>query len=144
MVAEAWIALQRNGRMSLARPAAGGESCFAGFFLHNFQVPGIIELRIIGKIMLELEIIPNGAACCKRERCEAAVFKETDRSLMTKPCFFHFFFKIIEIKGAVFGKRIAYLVAVAGKEAFALCQNFLFLHPVARQKRIKFASRAVP
>ena len=27
----AWIALQRNGRMSLARPAAGGESCFAGF-----------------------------------------------------------------------------------------------------------------
>ena len=43
-------------------------------FLHNFQVPGIIELRIIGKIMLELEIIPNGAACCKRERCEAAVF----------------------------------------------------------------------
>ena len=26
------IALQRNGRMSLARPAAGGESCFAGFF----------------------------------------------------------------------------------------------------------------
>ena len=25
------IALQRNGRMSLARPAAGGESCFAGF-----------------------------------------------------------------------------------------------------------------
>ena len=28
----AQIALQRNGRMSLARPAAGGESCFAGFF----------------------------------------------------------------------------------------------------------------
>ena len=27
------IALQRNGRMSLARPAAGGESCFAGFFI---------------------------------------------------------------------------------------------------------------
>ena len=26
------IALQQNGRMSLARPAAGGESCFAGFF----------------------------------------------------------------------------------------------------------------
>ena len=52
-------------------------------------------------------------------------------------CFYFFFFKIIEIKGAVFGKRIAYLVAVAGKEAFALCQNFLFLHPVARQKRIK-------
>ena len=27
------IALRRNGRMSLTRPAAGGESCFAGFFL---------------------------------------------------------------------------------------------------------------
>ena len=26
------IALRRNGRMSLTRPAAGGESCFAGFF----------------------------------------------------------------------------------------------------------------
>ena len=25
------IALQRNGRMSLTRPAAGGESCRAGF-----------------------------------------------------------------------------------------------------------------
>ena len=34
----AWIALQRNGRMSLARPAAGGESCFAGFFFT--QLPG--------------------------------------------------------------------------------------------------------
>ena len=28
----AQIALQRNGRMSLARPTAGGESCEAGFF----------------------------------------------------------------------------------------------------------------
>ena len=27
------IALRRKGRMSLKRPAAGGESCFAGFFL---------------------------------------------------------------------------------------------------------------
>ena len=26
------IALRRNGRMSLTRPAAGGESCKAGFF----------------------------------------------------------------------------------------------------------------
>ena len=26
------IALRRNGRMSLTRPAAGGESCRAGFF----------------------------------------------------------------------------------------------------------------
>ena len=26
------IALRRNGRMSLTRPAASGESCFAGFF----------------------------------------------------------------------------------------------------------------
>ena len=30
------IALQRNGRMSLARPAAGGESCFAGSFFIQF------------------------------------------------------------------------------------------------------------
>ena len=27
------IALRRKGSMSLTRPAAGGESCFAGFFL---------------------------------------------------------------------------------------------------------------
>ena len=29
------IALRRNGRMSLTRPAAGGESCRAGFFLRK-------------------------------------------------------------------------------------------------------------
>ena len=31
------IALRRNGRMSLTRPAAGGESCFAGFFFTVFH-----------------------------------------------------------------------------------------------------------
>ena len=43
-------------------------------FLHNFQVPGIIELRIIGKIMLEprRENVPGHILFYRKSGCAGA------------------------------------------------------------------------
>ncbi len=39
------IALRRSSNMSLKRPAAGGESCFAGFlFMENKEIEGNKEV----------------------------------------------------------------------------------------------------
>ena len=47
------IALRRNGIMSLMRPAAGGESCFAGFFLIFGAV--VERSKNMGKERMKLE-----------------------------------------------------------------------------------------
>ena len=46
------IALRRNGRMSLTRPAAGGESCRAGFFFIQFNVPSFSGYIVCAEAIL--------------------------------------------------------------------------------------------
>ena len=45
-------ALRRNGRMSLTRPAAGGESCRAGFFFIQFNVPSFSSYIVCAEAIL--------------------------------------------------------------------------------------------
>ena len=46
------IALRRNGRMSLTRPAAAGESCRAGFFFIQFNVPSFSGYIVCAEAIL--------------------------------------------------------------------------------------------
>ena len=72
------IVLRRNGRMSLSRPDAGGESCFAGFYYHPVHSGAPLheqkELRSSGKYR-RCEFA-NGAC----ERTDAQMSLREDRT----------------------------------------------------------------